>query len=56
MTYGTWAVITSLYRACSLKTVASELAKYDVDLVAVQDVRWDKGGKNHISSQEGRIY
>jgi hypothetical protein len=30
--------------AGSLKTAASKLAKYNLDLVAVQDVRWVKGG------------
>jgi exonuclease III len=27
-----------------LKTVSGELVKYKLDLVGVQDVRWDKGG------------
>jgi hypothetical protein len=27
-----------------LKTVSRELAKYKLDLVGVQEVRWDKGG------------
>jgi hypothetical protein len=27
-----------------LKAVGSELAKYDSDLMSVQEVRWDKGG------------
>jgi exonuclease III len=43
MRFGTWNV-TSLYRASSLETVASELAKCNLDLVAVQEVRWTKGG------------
>jgi exonuclease III len=34
----------SLYRPGSLKTVARELGKYTLDLVGVQEVRWDKGG------------
>ena len=34
----------SLYRAGSLKAAARELAKYKLDLVGVQEVRWDKGG------------
>jgi hypothetical protein len=34
----------SLYRSGSLKTVARELRKYKLDLVGVQEVRWDKGG------------
>jgi hypothetical protein len=27
-----------------LKTVARELGKYKLDLLGVQEVRWDKGG------------
>jgi hypothetical protein len=33
-----------LYRAGSLKTVARELGKYKLDLVGVQEVRWEKEG------------
>ena len=40
---GTWNV-RSLYRAGSLKAAARELARYKLDLVGVQEVRWDKGG------------
>jgi exonuclease III len=36
--------VSSLYRSGSLKTVARELGKYKLDLMGVQDVRWDKGG------------
>jgi hypothetical protein len=36
--------VKSLYRADSLKTISSELAKYNLDLVAVQEVRWVEGG------------
>jgi exonuclease III len=42
MRLGTWNV-KSLYRAGSLKTVAKELVKYKLDLVGVQEVRWEKG-------------
>ena len=38
---GTWNV-RSLYRAGSLMTVAKELARYKLDLVGLQEVRWDK--------------
>jgi hypothetical protein len=38
MRFGTWNV-RSLWRVGSLKTLASELAKYHLDLVVVQDVR-----------------
>ena len=40
---GTWNV-RSLYRAGSLKEAARELARYKLDSVDVQEVRWDKGG------------
>jgi len=41
--FGTWNV-RSLYRSGSLATVTRELARYKLDLVGVQEVRWDKGG------------
>ena len=40
---GTWNV-RSLYRAGSLKAAARELARYKLDEVGVQEVRWDRGG------------
>jgi hypothetical protein len=43
MRFGTWN-IRSLYRAGSLKTVSRELARYNLDLVGVQGVRWEGGG------------
>jgi exonuclease III len=43
MRFGTWNV-RSLYRAGFLKTVSSELARYKLDLVGVQEVRWESGG------------
>jgi hypothetical protein len=42
MRFGPWNV-RSPYRAGSLKTVARELGKYKLDLVGVQEVRWEKG-------------
>jgi hypothetical protein len=36
-------MLNSLYRADSLKTVTGELAKYILDLVAVQEIIWDYG-------------
>jgi len=41
--FGTWNV-GSLCRAGSLTTAARELSRYKLDLVGVQEVRWDKGG------------
>jgi hypothetical protein len=43
MRFGTWKV-RSLYRSGSLITVVMELARYKLDFVGIQDVRWDKGG------------
>ena len=40
---GTWKV-RSLYRTRSLKAAARELARYKLDVVGVQEVRWDKEG------------
>jgi exonuclease III len=43
VTKGTWNV-RSLFRSGSLKTVSAELAKYKLDFVGVQEIKWDKGG------------
>jgi hypothetical protein len=42
MRFGTWNV-RRLYRAGSLMAAARESARYKLDLVGVQEVRWDKG-------------
>jgi exonuclease III len=47
MRFGTWNV-RSLYRSGPLKTVSRELTKYKLDLVGVQEVRWDKGGTDPV--------
>lgn len=39
---GTWNV-RNLCRFCSLTEAARELARCKLDLVRVEDVRWDKG-------------
>ena len=44
MRFGTLNV-RSLYRAHSLTAAARELARCKLDLVGVQEVRWDKGGR-----------
>jgi hypothetical protein len=43
MRFGTWNV-RSLYRVGSLMTVSKELARYKLDLVGVQGVRWEGSG------------
>jgi hypothetical protein len=50
--------VRSLYRSGSLKTVARELGKYKLDLVGVQEVKWDKAALNgqriiHSSMEQG---
>jgi hypothetical protein len=41
--FGTWNV-RSMYRAGSLMAVAEEISKYKLDLVGVQEVRWNGSG------------
>ena len=43
MRFGTWNV-RSLNRVGSLTAAARELARCKLDLVGVQEVKWDKGG------------
>jgi exonuclease III len=43
MRFGTWN-IRSLYRVGSLMTVSRELSRYWLDLVGVQEVRWEGSG------------
>jgi exonuclease III len=43
MRFGTWNV-RSLYRAGSPVTVSKELSKYKLDLVGVQEIRWEGVG------------
>jgi hypothetical protein len=43
MRLGKWKV-RILCRACSLVTVSKELSKYKLDLVEVQEVRWEGSG------------
>ena len=44
MRFGTWNV-RNLYRSGSHTAKAREFARYKLDLVGVQEVRWDKGGR-----------
>jgi hypothetical protein len=43
MSVGTWKV-RSMYRAGSLRVIEEEISKYNLDLVGVHEVRWDRGG------------
>ena len=44
MRFGTWSVM-SLYRAGSFIVAARELARYKLDLVGIQELRWEKGSR-----------
>jgi hypothetical protein len=44
MRFRTWNA-RRLYRVGSLTAAVRELARHKLDLVGVQEVRWDKGGK-----------
>jgi exonuclease III len=43
MIFGTWNV-RSMYSAGSLRAVVEEISRCKVDLVGIQEVRWDEGG------------
>jgi exonuclease III len=43
MRFGTWNV-RSVYRVGAIKSVVGELEKYKLDLVGVQEVRWEGEG------------
>jgi exonuclease III len=43
MRFGAWNV-RSLYRVGSLMTVSRELSRYRLDLVGMQEVRWEGSG------------
>jgi hypothetical protein len=54
--FGTWNV-RSLFRAGSFTAAAREVARYKLDLVDVQDVRWDRegtGGAGDYKSFHGK--
>ena len=44
MKFGTWNVM-SLYMVGSITAAVRELGRYKLDLVGVQEVRWDKGSR-----------
>ena len=51
MRFGTWNV-RSLYRARALGLATIEIDKYRMDLVGVQEVRWEGSG----TLESGNIY
>jgi hypothetical protein len=46
MRFGTWN-IRSLYRAGSPMTASRELSRYRLDLVGVEEVRWEGSGTDN---------
>jgi exonuclease III len=49
MRFGTWNV-KSLYRVGAIKSVVGELEKYKLDLVGVQEVRWEGEGYQTVDN------
>ena len=49
MNFDMWNV-RCLYRAVTLTAAARELVRYELDLMGVQEVRWDKWGTLTTSS------
>jgi hypothetical protein len=54
MRFEMWNV-RSMYRAGSLREVGEEISKYKLDLLEVQDVRWD-GGDTERASEYSFFY
>jgi hypothetical protein len=52
--FGMWSV-RSLYKAGSLRTVAEEISIYKLDLMGVQEVRWDRDGTESASESCGSV-
>jgi endonuclease/exonuclease/phosphatase family metal-dependent hydrolase len=52
--FGLWNV-RSLYRADTLMTISRELSKYKLDLVGVQEVRWEGGVKDSFYEELERM-
>jgi exonuclease III len=44
--------VRSLFRAGSLRAPAKQLARYQLDLAGVQEVRWDKGGTERAGNYD----
>jgi exonuclease III len=49
MRFGIWNV-RSLYRVSAIKSVVGELKKYKLDLVGVQEVRWEGEGYKTVDN------
>ena len=45
--------VRSLYRAGTLTAAARELARYKLDLMGVQEVRWDREGVQEVRWDRG---
>jgi exonuclease III len=49
MKFGSWN-IRSLCRICAIMSVAGELENYKLDLVGVQEVRWEGEGYQTVDN------
>jgi exonuclease III len=49
MRFGTWNV-SSLCRVGAIKSALQELEEYKLDLVVVQEVRWDQEGYQMVDN------
>jgi hypothetical protein len=49
MRFGTWK-FRSLFRVGAIKSVVGELEKYKLDLVGVQEVRWEGEGYQTVDN------
>jgi hypothetical protein len=47
MRFGTW-IVRNLCRVCAIKSVVGELEMYKLDLVGVQEIRWERKGYTTI--------
>jgi exonuclease III len=54
MRFGTWNV-RSLCRVGAIESVVGELEKYKLDLVGVQEVRWEGEGYQTADSYTTRV-
>ena len=53
MRFGAWKV-KGQYRSGSLMTIVRKLARYKLDLLCVQEFRWDKGGT--VEARESTLF
>jgi hypothetical protein len=54
MRFGTWN-FRSMYREGSLGAVGEEISEYKLNLVGVQEVRWDGGGTERAGEYTAQL-